>query len=62
MVLSSVGSWNLLQHVHAGEIASVLEDCVYSMKNKWEEIGHNSQDPFFEVSLVEYMQILLWCD
>lgn len=62
MVLSSVRSWNLLLHAHAGEIASVLENCVYTMKSKWEEIGHNVQDSFFEDSLVEYMQILLWCD
>lgn len=60
MVLSCVRSWN--QHPHAGEIASVLENCVYSMKNKWEEIGCNLQDSFLKESLMEYMQIRFSCD
>lgn len=62
MVLSCDRSWNLLLHVHAGEIASVLENCVYGMKNKWEGIGCNLQDSFLKGSLMEHMQILFWCD
>lgn len=62
MVLSCDRSWNPLLHPRACEIASVLENCVYGTKNKWEETGRNLQDSFLEDSLMEYMQILYWCD
>lgn len=64
--LSSDGNllpfWSRLLYPCAGEVANALGKCVYSKKNKWEEIGCNLEDSFLEESLMECMQILFWCD